>query len=480
MSRVSRLNRCIAWLLQVNQRWDTPGVCAVMVIGTLIGATTALTLAAMRIPGLDSAPPIGGDAVIYDSMAWELSGGHGFSLNFDDPEFIEPYLRVDPAAAKRLMETAPRGPIASRPPLLPLIMAGFNQAWGRQFQGIRLVNIAAMGTVAALVVWTVFRLAGPVPAVLGLFQFLVVDPRIRVASREVLTESLACLLVALLTIALVRLANRPRPSTAALAGGTIGLAMLLRTMFVLWIPVIALQIWLTPRRIEQNDHGSSSGSRWGLAAVFVLAACVVFAPWGWRNCQALGRFMPLGTQGTMELSAGYSDATFERWGMWHNMAETGFFTEVDSPDQTALQRELARADYSRRRAVAWCTSQPLQAALLPLMKVFQEFRPHMSGDLYILAFAILGLAWIRGTPQGSVWLWIIAATAFGVALTWSVAGRFVFPPLYVLQCAAAIGVWNSVLACTAARTSASDASPVRTYNCGDRPTAASRRPLTDN
>jgi hypothetical protein len=181
--------------------------------------------------------------------------------------------------------------------------------------------------------------------------------------------------------------------------------------------------------------------------MFIVAACVVITPWGVRNHRVLDRMMPVGTQGAMELSAGYGDAAFQRFGMWHNLEETGFFAATDKSGQSELEREVARADHSRNEALAWCRAHPFKAAMLPFVKVFQEFRPHMSGDLYVLAFALLGLLVMRGTPDGRVWIAILVTTAFGVALTWSTAGRFVVPSLFVLHAAAAIGIWRSVLAC---------------------------------
>jgi hypothetical protein len=213
-------------------------------------------------------------------------------------------------------------------------------------------------------------------------------------------------------------------------------------MFVFWIPCLAVAIWILTRRANLTP-----GQRVGLPAGLVIAACAVVSPWSLRNWQILTRAMPLGTQGTMELSAGYSDAAFEQLGMWHNLEETGFFAATDQPGQSTLEREIARADHSRDEAFAWCRAHPLKAVCLPAMKVFQEFRPHMSGDLYILAFALLGLLAMLNTPDGRVWIAILAATAFGVALTWSTAGRFVVPSLYALHCAAAIGLWQSAQAC---------------------------------
>ena len=56
-------------------------------------------------------------------------------------------------------------------------------------------------------------------------------------------------------------------------------------------------------------------------------------------------------------------------------------------------------------------------------------------SVQMLAFALIGLAWMRGTAEWLAWSAILLATAFGVALTWSVAGRFVVPALYVLHVA---------------------------------------------
>lgn len=448
MSPAEPLDRLVQRLLRLNWRFDTRAVRTGLTLAAFLLSLAALTFSTSRDPGFNTSPPIGGDAVIYDALGWELAAGDGLSLDLPDPEFLEPYRHSDPAGAERLAQADLRGPIASRPPLLPLIAAGLDRFLGRQFWGVRVINVVAMATVAAMLVWTVTRLTGPLPALLACLNFLIVDPRIRVTTREFLTEALACLFVAILTDTLARIADRPRLRTALLIGVTLGGAILLRTMFVFWIPCLAAAIW-----IVTSSANLTPGRRVGLPVGFIIAACAVVSPWGLRNCRVLDRAMPLGTQGTMELSAGYSDAAFERLGMWHNLEETGFFAATDQPGQTALEREIARADHSRDEALAWCRAHPLKAMLLPAMKIFQEFRPHMSGDLYVLAFALLGLLAMRSTPDGRAWTAVLAATAFGVALTWSTSGRFVVPSLFALHAAAAIGLWNAVCAALGCRES---------------------------
>jgi hypothetical protein len=118
---------------------------------------------------------------------------------------------------------------------------------------------------------------------------------------------------------------------------------------------------------------------------------------------------------------------------------------------TSLQRELAMADASRKGAGSWSLSNPHKLLLLPAMRVIQEFRPHGPGELYVLAFAVLGILLLRQHDAGRVFAALLFAAAIAVGLTWSTAGRFLVPLLFILHAAAGIGLWAALLACTLRR-----------------------------
>ena len=429
-------------LLRFNQRWRTRRVQWVLT-GTAFLLTMVVFIGHTHtVHSLTGPPPLVGDAPAYDSLAWELSQGHGFEIDWSDEEFRRPYLSGASPPPEWFARATRHGPTATRPPLVPYLMAGLNRCFGRQFWSFRLLNITATAIAAGYVVWTVCDLAGPAPALLAAFNFIIVDWRTRAFAREILTESLSLLLVAMLTAAILAIVRRPRTALAGLCGLLTGLAILSRTMFVLWVPGLVIVVLCAGGAARGGWRSAAVLRR---AAVFLLVTLIVLAPWSLRNDRLLGRFLPLGTQGHIELAAGYSDEAFRRGGMWFNLEAAGFFPP-EVQQRSGLDRELAAADYSRAFARDWSMRHPHLLPLLALMKIVQEFRPHGPGDLYVLAFAVLGLLLLRGRSDGNVLTAIVVLNALAIAVTWSTSGRFVVPILPVLHIAAAIGLWMALVA----------------------------------
>jgi hypothetical protein len=426
-----------------NERWRGDGVLGLLSVVVGLLSFAALLGHMVVRHGWDVPPPVIGDGVEYDTLGWELARGRGFALGYADPEFRRPYELAYGEGVS--LPAVPSGPTARRPPLMPLLMAGLSRQFGRQFWGIRLVNCGVMAVTCGLVALQVGRLVGPVPALLAAVQFLVVDYRSRLYAREVLTESLSAGLVALLVLQTLRYGRRQRWRCVVGVGLIAGLMVLTRTMFVLWLPVWAWLVW----RLTGSRGSSAVETSWTrrAAAVTLLmgAAVVVCLPWFYRNCVLLGSFEPLGTQGGMELAAGYSETAFARAGMWFNLDEAGLLPVSPDPPQSSLEQEQQRAALSRRHAFDWVSSHPLQAAVLPLLKVAQEFRPHGPGELYVLVMAVFGLVLLARTREGSVLVAAVLATIVSVGLTWSTSGRFVVPLLFVLHVSAAIALWACLL-----------------------------------
>jgi 4-amino-4-deoxy-L-arabinose transferase-like glycosyltransferase len=421
-------------------QWVLTATAILLSLAVFIGHTDT-------VHTLTGPPPLVGDAPAYDSLAWELSQGRGFEIDWSDGEFRRPYLSGETRPPEWFARATRHGPTATRPPLVPYLMAGLNRCFGRQFWSFRLLNMTATAIAVGLVVWTVCDLAGPVPALLAAFNFVIVDWRTRAYAREILTESASLLLVAVLTTALLALVRRPRSSLAGLCGLVTGLAILARTMFVLWLPGLVIVVLCAGGASRGAWHSTASLRR---AAAFLLVAGVLLTPWSLRNCRLLGKTLPLGTQGDMELAAGYSDEAFRRGGMWFSLEDSGFFPP-DVQQRTGLDRELAAADFSRAAARDWALRQPHKLLPLAAMKIVQEFRPHGPGDLYVLVFAVLGLLLLRGRSDGRVLTAVVVLNAFAIALTWSTSGRFVVPILSVLHITAALGLWAGFLTVTSRR-----------------------------
>ena len=440
--------------------------------GWLLTTTVAVLCSAVMLAyfsvrfGLNSPPSATGDEPSYDSLAWQMSLGNGFREDYDNPDFRRPY---DQAATQNpeLMTLIPTqaGTITYRPPLFPMVIAATNILFGRQLWAIRVCNVMAMCITGALIFHFLKSHAGWTAAVLSLLLYFVLDVRVRLYSRAILTEALAVLLTTLMTLLLIRLLSRRTLGDAILAGLVLGLSVLNRTAFLLWLPGLAagmlLLAWLHPQgaadlKSSQDLQISATAvqprrlqTRWqsafhilGPLAVVMGCAVLVYAPWAVRNCVVLGRFMPMGTQGMMELSAAFSDQAVNDQGVWFNLGQLGFFDSIDQPGSTRIEQELARADFSKSTAMKWISDHPGQAMMLAPMKIYHEYRPRTALETVIFVLMLTGLCVSLHKASTGVFLMLHAVNMLMIAGTWSVEGRFVVPLLFSIHIMAATGlVW---------------------------------------
>lgn len=417
--------------------------------------------------GLDNPPSATGDEPSYVSIGWELSQGRGFAEDFNDQEFRRPW---DPAAATQpeqmTLPDARGGTVTYRPPLFPLVLAAGDLVFGRQFVVARLWNVMAMSvTCGLLVTFTLHHhavtrpgntadtespagrsLRGGVliPATVSFVLFVVIDVRVRLYARAVLTEATAVLLTAGLAILLCATIRRPRRRISLALGATAGLTVLNRTAAALWLPTIAIGLWVLLWREQRSDRSTQTG---GLRSaprtdaaqrpvsatvVWVATALAILAPWAIRNMVLLQAPMPLGAQGLMELPAGFSDRAWERGGLWFNLDHEGLAAEA-VPDESRLERERRRAVRGRSAAVTWIRNHPVRSVVLGGRKIWNEYRPRSLSEALLSALAVIGVFVTRRRRFCHVFLLLHLANCLAIAVTWSVEGRFVVPLLFTIH-----------------------------------------------
>ncbi len=402
--------------------------------------------------GLNSPPSATGDEPSYDSLAWQISLGNGFREDFDNPDFRRPYDQAafhDPDLMTLLPTQA--GTITYRPPLFPMVMATTNLLFGRQLWAIRVCNVMAMCIAGSLIFHFLKNRAGWTAAALSLLLYFLLDVRVRLFSRAILTEAFAMLLTTLMTLLLIRLLTRRTLRDAILPGLIVGLSVLNRTVFLLWLPGLALGMlllgWFYPQAHPTAAQPRCRQTRWrsaisltGPLAVMMGCALLVYAPWAVRNCLVLGRFMPMGTQGMMELSAAFSDQAVENQGVWFHLGQLRFFDSVDQPGSTRIEQELARADFSKSTAMTWISDHPGQAIMLAPMKIYHEYRPRTVFETLIFVLMLTGLCVSFRQASTGVFLMLHTVNMLMIAGTWSVEGRFVVPLLFSIHVLAATGL----------------------------------------
>ncbi|MCA9062487.1 MAG: glycosyltransferase family 39 protein [Planctomycetaceae bacterium] len=420
--------------------------------GVVAGVVAIMLLSWFHLRfGLNSPPSATGDEASYDAIGWQLAQGNGFREDFDDPDFRIPYDQAATAQPELMtLKGQPPGIVTYRPPLLPCVIAVGDRLAGRQFFVTRIFNVVAISVAAGLLMWHLWKHDGLHVAIVGILMLITVDVRTRLYGRAILTESLAILLGALLTLALFRLLRHQRPRDAVAAGLVLGLSMLNRPATALWLPAIlaglTVLIWRHP--VSSSDSGNIIGGgfpRKGfsvltLPVILLLTACIVYGPWAVRNIMVLQRMMPLGAQGMMEMASGYSDEAWDNRGVWVNLHAKGNYRDIPLQQMSRIEAELAVGDASRERAIEWIRNHPAEILPLAAMKVCQEYRPRSFGEGIILLGAVVGMAvrWRRRETQVLALLHL--ANMMSIAATWSVEGRFVVPLLIPLHIATAQGI----------------------------------------
>jgi len=391
--------------------------------------------------GLDVPPATSGDETSYDSIGWQMSLGNGFRLDYDEPEFRQPYeLAAITNPELFTLRKMQAGPTTVRPPLLPAVISGTNFLFGRQFWAVRVFNAACMAACCGLVVFVLVRQLGVIPAAVVVVLFVAADVRTRLYGRAIMTEALSAIIVACLAFTLFQFAKTESKKSLLVVGVLTGVGILARNIFVLWIPGLLLILFFIGRN-NKTENMTFKRRAQQLAIWFLAPAVLVPLPWLIRNCVVLESFKPMGTQGLTQLSAGFSDRIFAHFGEWQNMDQHNFFEGVVPQGASTLEAELARAEFSKQEAIRWILHNPLKVVLLVPMKVFQEHWPNSLGELVLLPLVMLGCWKTIRTTEGQILLGLILTNAFAIGMTWSVGGRFLVPMLFALHYFAAVGVW---------------------------------------
>ena len=396
--------------------------------------------------GLNTPPSTSGDELSYDSIGWNLAHGEGFAEGGSDPIFHGPYEQTGQSDSENTggHDSRQPEPVAHRPPLFPVALAGLNTVFGRQFWSIRVMNVIASAATCGLLIWYLTGTERHTAAVIAFCMFLVVDTRTRLYGRAVLTEASATFLTTIATLLLIQLSHTTRLRNVVLLGIVVGVMVLNRTVFVLWMPGIAL---IVAALIYRNDHVSSTLSgihcwrkAFSMTLVFLFCAVLVILPWGWRNVRVLGAMMPLGTQGMTQLPAGFSDRAVRTGGVWQIESSRQLTKSIDLNSMSRLERDVVRARLGKTAAFEWIRNHPGTSIWLAAIKILQEYRPRSLTGWLIGSSALGGLILTIRRKETHVFLALHTVSCFAIGCTWSVDGRFVVPLMFAIHVPAAVAL----------------------------------------
>lgn len=406
----------------------TPAFRTLVFVAIFFTAFGIYVMRAVNSGGLHQ-PPESGDGHDYDAIAFNVWQGRGFGYHWSDEAWRQPYVGI-PRYRLLLTRKSEFYPTTYRPPAMPYLLSVVYALTDRSFAAWRVLNcgIMAGGVTTAAVISAQF--AGLPGAIL--------TTAITLRSRELtrysgmfMTETLATFFVTLLAWAWMRNARQGWSAASAVSSGLIvGALIASRTLFVLWTPLVLI--------LPGRDTSFGSKFAWRTKLICLAMALLVMSPWFIRNIAVTNAFMPLGTQGGINLPMGFGPRAFRSQGIWASNPEDGW-PEIAAQKLDIVTSEVMLAKHRSKLTINWMMEHPSDVLQLMRLHVWQEIRPRRDVLAnWLLPVAALAVVFFRHSTGVWVVALMVCATILSVAMTYSASGRFMVPvqPLLIALVAA--------------------------------------------
>ena len=157
--------------------------------------------------------------------------------------------------------------------------------------------------------------------------------------------------------------------------------------------------------------------------------------------------MPLGTQGSITMLGGYSDAALAAGGDWQYAPEFELRAELEhNPDfqqnTDPIQRELIVAREASRRVRSWIAAHWTDLPTLFSRRIVTHWNPYHGRSLLWKFAMIAGIAWLIVTKNRAalVLIGLPLLNTCVVMMLYTTGGRFLVPLYGILYTLGGIGI----------------------------------------
>jgi hypothetical protein len=369
-SQIPRISKLWGWL-QDNQ--------------LLIIILLAFIVRVVAVVVMDLWKGVGFDAIAggkeFAKLARNMVGGNGFSYYEVDGQLL---------------------PSAYLPPAYAFWMAFVFWVFGEGASGflvLQAINIL-FGTLSCVALLKLADLVFPRPVGFISALFMAVYPSLVYAVVRPHSAAMYIWVNLLVIWFLLRASKHAALGQIGLAGLFAGILALFRSEMVMFLPFLALWLFL---KLDK-------GRRWQGALLFILIAVLVFSPWTLRNYLVFDAFVPVQSAAGYNFSRGHNpDAT----GSGRTFAGEGIDAASGMPDVQAQVRalppsddwEVRRDSIYMRAAWGYILSHPWETAKVTLMKFLffvgmDVTHPESSSPLYWLPWAVILPLFVLGLIRG--------------------------------------------------------------------------------
>ena len=329
------------------QRLSTRILLVLMVLGL------AFRMAVTIHEGWATPPVPGSDSSEYDSYAWNLAQGHGYSG-------ISPDVKKPDG---QLLEH----PTAYRSPGTSVLWAGLFWSFGHRYGVVRFFH-CILDTLTILLIYEIGRKCFNYTVALLAAAIYTVWPAALLYSGQLLSESLFTFLFCCFILLSLQFAERSSWPRAIAAGVLLGLAMLTRGNAVLMVALlIPWSIWQFRRTPRLAVRG----------LVISLVALAMLVPWTIRNYEIFHSFIPFQTSGGDTLLGSYnnvvaSDPIYYGYFIFPT-ALPEYREQIIAPNN-----EVIRNHVETQLAIQWARNHPEKWWYLAESRFCRSFTPFLQ------------------------------------------------------------------------------------------------------
>jgi 4-amino-4-deoxy-L-arabinose transferase-like glycosyltransferase len=364
--------------------------------------------------------------LLLAASAWTVTQDPARFLTADSGQ----YLRLAGSLAFDHRFERANGPELYRPPGYPAFLAP-----GVLIGHPVIIAIALQALLGGVLVWLVWLIARRLfePRTAFLCALLAaLEPGLIVWSNTIMAETLLSVWVTAIGFALVVHLDEGRLRWAATAGAATAAAAYVKPV------AYFLPLWIAATLTAFGARGSSRANRMKSAAVFLITAVVLLAPWQIRN-GVVGGYWGFSTQAEGMLSSSLPASV--------SAIDNGrtFLNERSRYDQYRNTGPVSAPSYAdaRRRGVALILASPLIYARIHVAGMIRTLidpgaLPYL--DLFGLRTGWAGIARVvndRGAIAG-----LVQAARDDRLVFWSVSVMFVISIGYLLPAIAGVWIWR--------------------------------------
>ena len=324
--------------------------------------------------GLTAPPNLGAnpDQAEYEQIAFNLSHGHGYSVNGTVPTAV-------------------------RPPGFALTLWPVYTVFGRSFTAARITIIVLSALTCVFAGWIGYAIGGWWCATIAAW-WLALYPGHFYYAMHFLSEPIFAFWLAAalaLTIAAFQL---DRPIVNVLAGACWGMAILTRVELVVVVPIACALVMF-----ERREERRARARQWIVQAIVIAA---MLAPWVIRNGVVMHEYT-LSTQGGCTFWGAHNELTFGQSQYAGTWVDCSRLVDAAHPMMGA---EIARNHLTMSYGVASVRAHVRELPSLEAMKVWRLLSPYFETTNRIM-LVVQAAGWILTAPFFVFGVWILARSS---------------------------------------------------------------------